>query len=184
MNDSAEQLYERVLVIRCRAGDQNGFTELVACYQPRLRYYLRQIIPESHTIEDILQEVWLDVFRGISGLMEVSAFRGWLYRIARFRALGELRKRKPLNQLMDEADVIDEGDYEASVSAENAEQIHAALQELAAEHCEVLVLRFLEDMSYEEMASVTGCPIGTVRSRIYYAKQALRRVLERMSCHE
>jgi RNA polymerase sigma-70 factor (ECF subfamily) len=64
-------------------------------------------------------------------------------------------------------------------SAEDAQRIHVALGRLAPEQREVLLLRFMEGMSYEEMARVTGCQLGTVRSRLYYAKRALRRLLER-----
>jgi RNA polymerase sigma-70 factor, ECF subfamily len=67
---------------------------------------------------------------------------------------------------------------------DDAESVHAALDELAPEHRDVLVLRFLEDMTYEDIARVTGCPIGTVRSRIHYAKRALRCALERMGGHD
>ena len=63
--------------------------------------------------------------------------------------------------------------------SEDAQMVHAALNQLPTEQREVLLLRFIEDMSYEEIARVTACPVGTVRSRIHYAKHALRRVLER-----
>jgi RNA polymerase sigma-70 factor (ECF subfamily) len=69
-------------------------------------------------------------------------------------------------------------------SAEDAARVHRALDELEPEHREALVLRFLEEMSYEDMARVTGCPLGTVRSRLHYAKRALRRALERINLHE
>ena len=64
------------------------------------------------------------------------------------------------------------------------ERIHAALDELAPEHREVLVLRYVEDMTYEEIARVVGCEVGTVRSRLHYAKRALRGVLERTNVHD
>jgi RNA polymerase sigma-70 factor (ECF subfamily) len=63
-------------------------------------------------------------------------------------------------------------------TAEDAARVHAALDTLAPEHREVVVLRFIEDMSYDEIAKVAGCPVGTVRSRLHHAKRALRRVLE------
>ena len=78
------------------------------------------------------------------------------------------------------ADESDDEDY----STADADRVHAALKELAPEHREVLVLRFLEEMSYEDVAQVVACPLGTIRSRIHYAKRALRRVLERMNQHE
>jgi RNA polymerase sigma-70 factor, ECF subfamily len=182
MTDVADELYERVLVIRCRAGDEAAFAELVERYQPRLRYFVRQMLRQPQLDDDVLQDVWLNVFRGVPRLADVSAFRAWIYRIAHDRACYEHRRRKPFHQTLQEVDLVDEGINEAIFSADNAEYIHAALEELETAYREVLVLRFLEDMSYEDVALVIGCPVGTVRSRIHYAKRALRRALERMNC--
>jgi RNA polymerase sigma-70 factor (ECF subfamily) len=79
------------------------FSELVERYQPRLRYYLRKMLTEVHGVEDALQDVWLDAFRAVSRLANVGAFRAWLYRIARDRALRELRKRSPPHKPLEEA---------------------------------------------------------------------------------
>ena len=179
MTDTADRLYESILVLRCQAGDEAAFGEIVERYQPRLRYYLHKMLHEGHTAEDVLQEVWLDVFRALSRLADVGAFRAWLYRIARDRALRELRKRRPIVQPLEEVDMVDEGAEEANFDAEDVARINAGLDKLAAEHREVLALRYVEDMSYEEIARVVGCQIGTVRSRLHYAKRALRAVLER-----
>ena len=173
MSDT-EQLYERMLLLRCRTGDETAFAELIAAYQPRLRYYLRQMLREPESAEDILQEVWLDVFRALPRLQNIAAFPAWIYEIARCRALREGRKQSISPQPLDTEVVIDEQIDESNLSAENAEYIHAALQRIAADHREVLILRFLEQMSYEEIAKVTGCPPGTVASRIHHAKRALR----------
>jgi len=184
MTDTADRLYERVLVLRCQAGDEAGFAELVERYQPRLRYFLRKMLGEVHGAEDVLQEVWLDVFRAVARLVDVGAFRAWLYRIARDRALRELRKRRPAHQPLDQDDLSDSAVEEAQFAAEDVERIHLALDELAPEPREVLVLRYVENMTYEEIAEVQACQIGTVRSRLHYAKRALRRVIERMNVHD
>ena len=184
MTDTTDRLYEHLLVVRCQTGDEVAFTELVECYQPRLRYYLRKMLHDLQGAEDALQEVWLDVFRGVSRLSEIGAFRAWLYRIARDRALRELRKRHRLWQPLNEVEPVDGRAEPADFTAEDVTCIHTALDELAAEHREVLVLRYLEDMTYEEIARVVGCRVGTVRSRLHYAKRALRGVLERMNLHD
>jgi RNA polymerase sigma-70 factor (ECF subfamily) len=184
MIDSTDQLYERVLVLRCQAGDEAAFAELVERYQPRLRYYLHKMLRDVQGAEDALQDVWLDVFRAVSRLADLGAFRAWLYRIARDRAFRELRKHRPPCQPIGEVDPIDDRSAETPFTAEDVECIHAALDELAAEHREVLVLRYLEAMTYEEIARVVGCQVGTVRSRLHYAKHALRGVLERMNVHD
>jgi RNA polymerase sigma-70 factor (ECF subfamily) len=118
-------------------------------------------------------------------LLDPGAFNTWLYRIARNRACVVLRRRQPSSLPMEDAEqVTDPSAEELSFSPEDGQRIHAALDEIALEHREVLVLRFLEDMTYEDIAAVTGCQIGTVKSRLYYAKRALRRILERAMIHE
>jgi RNA polymerase sigma-70 factor (ECF subfamily) len=177
MNDAADRLYERILVLRCQARDEAAFEELVARYTPRLRYYLRRMLGRVQPAEDALQEVWLDTFRGLPGLIEPGAFAAWIYRLARDRAFRELRRRR--NHLpLEEADVVAEAPAEDDFSKEDVERIHHALDDLLPEHREVLVLRFIEDMTYEQIAGIVGCQLGTVRSRLHYAKRALRLILE------
>jgi len=175
MTHPAERIYERLLVVRAQAGDPVAFAELVERFSPRLRYFLRKLIGGDGA-EDALQDVWLDVFRQLSRLNDPQALVAWLYRIARDRAFGRLRKSRRAEPL-DEASAIDDAADEGEFSAEDAARIHAALDRLPPEQREVLVLRFLEDLSYEQIASVVGCQLGTVRSRIHYGKQALRRLL-------
>jgi len=178
MTDSADRLAERVLVLRCQAGDGAAFEQLVVRFSPRLRYFLRRILGAADRIDDVLQDVWLQVFRGLPGLADAGAFRTWVYRIARDRAYREFRRRSPPVQLREDADLALEPDGRDEFPAESIEQVHVALERLIREHREVLVLRFLEGMSYEEIARVTGCPVGTVRSRIHYAKLALHSALK------
>src|SRR5262245_31711949 len=183
MTDTTDRLYETVLVLRCQAGDEAAFVELVERYQPRLRYYLRKMLRDVQGAEDALQDVWLDVFRAVARLADAGAFRAWLYRIARDRALREHRKRRPPPRPLQEVDAPDGRAEEPPFTAEDVERIHAALEEVSAEHREVLVLRFVEGMTYEEIARVVGCQVGTVRSRLHYAKRVLRGVLERADLH-
>ena len=179
MTDRLERLYEQVLVVRRQAGDEAAFAELVERYAPRLRYYLRRML-DAGDPDDVMQDVWLDVFRGLPRLNDAAAFPAWLYRLARDRVLRTIRRRPRTQPLLD-LDVPDEADE--PFSAEDAARIHEALAELPPEQREVLVLRFLEEMSYDDVARVIDCPVGTVRSRLYYAKQALRRILERRDDH-
>jgi RNA polymerase sigma-70 factor (ECF subfamily) len=183
MSDSTLRIYRSVLVVRCQAGDRAAFEELVELYQPRLHYFLASMAGDPHVADDLAQEVWFEVFRGVARLAAPGAFPAWLYQIARRRALRELRKkRQPLSSLegMDLASDGEDDDF----SAEDAQCVQAALGRLAPEHREVLLLRFFEGMSYEDIACVTARQLGTVRSRLHYAKRALRRVLERVHQHE
>jgi RNA polymerase sigma-70 factor (ECF subfamily) len=180
MTDQADLIYERLLVVRAQAGDDAAFAELVERFSPRLRYFLRKLLPSAHDAEDALQDVWLDVLRALERLSDPQVLVAWLYRIARDRAFARLRKAKPHEQLRDEGTVADTTtDDDRDFSPEDAERIHAALDTLPPEQREVLVLRFLEDMTYEQIATVTNSNIGTIRSRLHYAKRALRYVLEK-----
>ena len=83
MSDPADRIYERLLVLRCQAGDGTAFGELVERYGPRLRYFLRKMLRDAGAAEDALQEVWLDVYRAMPRLADPGAFPAWLYRVAR-----------------------------------------------------------------------------------------------------
>jgi RNA polymerase sigma-70 factor (ECF subfamily) len=178
--NNLERAYELTLVVRSQIGDEAAFEELLRKYSPRLRFYVSKMLHERHeSTDDLLQEIWLSVYRALPKLNDVAAFRAWLFRIARDRVCREFRRARvdlhSLHELQVEEIAIDlEKD-----DAVDAEAVRLKLDGLSAEHREALVLRFIEDMSYEEIARVTGHTLGTVRSRIHYAKGALRRAFEK-----
>jgi len=133
---------------------------------------------QTDSADDLLQETWIDVYRNINRLERPDAFKAWLYRIARDKAYRELRGRParaaPLDESLQDSIAI----QKESFTAEEAEDVRAALDQLPAEQRDVLLLRFMEEMSYEQIAEVVACPVGTVRSRIHYAKLALRAKLQ------
>jgi RNA polymerase sigma-70 factor (ECF subfamily) len=185
MTDREERIYEQLLVVRCQTGDETAFARLVERYGPRLRYYIQKAFGRVDGADDAVQDVWFAVFRNVRHLADPGAFKTWLYRIAQRRAQCVLRQRRPSFRSIEEAEEpSDAGALDADFSPEDGQRIHRALDELTPEHREVLVLRFLENMTYEDIAAVTGCQIGTVKSRLCYAKRALRRVLERELIHE
>lgn len=177
MSNEVERLYERLLVVRCQAGDEDAFRELIDRYGPRLRYFLRQRVPRGDRVDDLLQEVWINVFRQLPRLHDVEAFPAWIYRIARGATQLESRRNGRRPPHATGVDDVAAPDDTGGLTPEDAAQIHAALDRLPPEQREVLVLRFLEEMSYDEISQVVGCPAGTVRSRIHYAKRALHHLL-------
>jgi RNA polymerase sigma-70 factor (ECF subfamily) len=181
MSHEVDQLYERMLVMRCQLGDEDAFRELVDRYSPRLRYFLRKRAADR--ADDLLQEVWLDVLRQLPRLNDVGAFTAWIYQIARGKALLDLRKNGRMPQASEDLESVVSAD-EPEFSAEDAERVHAGLDRLNDEQREVLLLRFLEDLSYEQIGRVIGCPVGTVRSRLHYAKRALARLLAEDDKHQ
>jgi RNA polymerase sigma-70 factor (ECF subfamily) len=176
--DAIESAKLRVLVVKCQMGERAALEALFLRYNPALTYYLRRLL-DRDDVADVLQEVWLRVIRRLRTLRSPEAFTVWLYRIARSKALDQLSQRKPPEQF-DEAP--DGGDFpdeeEPEFSAEDGAPVHAALGRLPAAQRDALTLRFLEGLSYEQIAEVTHCTVGTVRSRLHYAKAAMRQLLE------
>jgi RNA polymerase sigma-70 factor (ECF subfamily) len=171
---------ERMLVVRAQARDPTAFRELVTRYERRLVYYLRRMLGDETGAYDVLQDVWLLVFKRLASLEAPEAFRVWLYKIAHDVAVGHLRRRSRQPQaLADEEALPEEPDaWNEFEALENAELVHRTLEQLSAPHREVLTLRFLEAMEVAEIAEATGCGIGTVKSRLHYAKRALRQQIE------
>jgi RNA polymerase sigma-70 factor, ECF subfamily len=181
MDDLADDVYRRLLVLRCQVGDRGAFQELVRQCQPRISRYLHKLLPGETSVDDLIQEVWLDVLRSIGRLNDPAAFLPWLYRIAHNRAFEMLRRRqrRPATAI-EELDAIETTTDESDFTFEDRQAVHAAIDQLTPEHREVLLLRFMEDLSYEEIAKVTGTQLGTIRSRLHHAKRALRRILEKV----
>ena len=176
-----EHLLEQLWILRCQTGDDAAFELLVERYQGPLRYYIRRLIGDSHAAEDVLQNVWMTVIRELPKLRDRRSFAVWVYRIARSKAFRQLKRKGhlpiPTEDMEVEADAKEEGHF----SPEEAAVVHQCLGNLPFQHREVLMLRFFEQMSYEQIAGVVGCRVGTVRSRLHYAKHALRREIEEKS---
>lgn len=173
-------IHERLLVVQSQARDPAAFRELVARYEGRLVYYIRRMTGDSTDSYDVMQEVWILVFRRLSTLQAPEAFRVWLYRIAHDVAVSYLRRRRklptPMSEEVDFSQEVEEWDEMQAL--DNAELVHRTLEQLSPAHREVLTLRFLEELELTEIAEVVGCEIGTVKSRLHYAKRSLREQIE------
>jgi RNA polymerase sigma-70 factor (ECF subfamily) len=176
--NKAAKLREQVLLLRCQIGDMDAFAALIEHYQRPLRYFINRLLDNSELTEDIFQDTWLAVISRIQCLKEIDAFPAWLYRIARNKVYQRLRTRRNVSKL--DENIPAENHAEDDVfSIEDAAKVHKCLKELPPEYREVLMLRFLERMSYQQIAQVLNCRLGTVRSRLYYAKIALKKELEK-----
>jgi RNA polymerase sigma-70 factor, ECF subfamily len=180
VSDQTQQLYEQMIVMRSQIGDEAAFQELLMLYGPRLLRFtqkMMQSVPQS--VEDVTQEIWLAIYKGLPGLLDVAKFRPWAFRIARDRIYREYRRRKLVLEPLEEGHLERLPETVESDSVLDVEELHRGLGAISPQHREVLVLCFFEELSYEEIAGVTGSTLGTVRSRIHYAKRALRNALER-----
>ncbi|MHC4688789.1 MAG: RNA polymerase sigma factor [Planctomycetota bacterium] len=155
--------------------------ELFEIYQPRLKYYVRRLDTGDNNSDDILQDIWLTVFKKIHKLKEARSFTVWLYRIARNKVYDGFRRKERFVKLSkDEMVPVSDSD-EPVFEPDDAEKLLRALNTLKTYHREVLTLYFIEQMSYQSIADVIDCSVGTVRSRLFYAKQSLRQEMERQN---
>jgi RNA polymerase sigma-70 factor (ECF subfamily) len=176
MENQDRTLYEW-LALRCQSGEAGAFEDLVAAMERPLLYYAASLTGNQDSGLDVLQEVWIKAFRGIGKLKDPGALRSWLYSITHGIAVDRIRKNYSREQAEKvQLEAFQEAE-EPSFADEDAAAIHQALSEIGIKHREVLVLHFLEDLSVAEIAEVVGCSEGTVKSRIFYAKRAMKEVL-------
>lgn len=169
--DPTDHADRRDLVLRAQWRDPAAIEQLFLRHNRTLGYYLARMTGKRD-VADMQQEIWLTVLRQLRRLREPEAFVAWLYTIARRVAF---KRRPPLMAApLDESLVGELADDDAEFTADDAQAVHEELANLSEPHREVIVLRFMEGMSYEEIARVTDSSVGTVRSRLHYAKAAMR----------
>lgn len=174
-----EHIRTQWLIVRHLQGEPKAFEQIVALWERRLFYYLRRLLRAEEDAWDVLQEVWLQVFRRLPELRDSAAFPAWLYRIGHHQAVSLLRKQRKLEVAMDGDGCLEVQDSaELNFTASDAEEVHAALARLPQAQREVLTLFFLEGFSISDIAEIVEAPEGTVKSRMHYGKQALRKEME------
>jgi RNA polymerase sigma-70 factor, ECF subfamily len=180
MERTLRQIRDEHLALRCQSGEPAAFEELVRVMERPLLYFARTLVGDDETALDVLQAVWLSAFKGIRRLENPRALRPWLYRVTHGKAVdrvrGDISRAEAERRRAEEnGEVLDED--EPAFDGEDARALHSAIARLDRAHREVIVLHFLEDLSVAEVAEVVGCPPGTVKSRIYHAKRALKEAL-------
>ena len=177
MNRSPRQL--RSLLQRCQGGDEEALEELIRTWERRLFYYVRRLVDCEADAWDVLQQTWTRVVKSIARVRDLNKFAPWLYRTARNAALSHRKSVLAKEQWVDrDASVNELAGVDILEQDWTAEDVHLGLERLSAHHREVLTLFFLQDLSIDEIAEVLGVPDGTVKSRLYYAKKALRHEFE------
>jgi RNA polymerase sigma-70 factor (ECF subfamily) len=165
---AAERLQERHWVAQCRAGDTSALTQLIARHRNRLVRTAGHLLRDRHEAEDVSQEAFLKAFRELHKLRDDRAFSGFLYRICVRLCMDRLRLKRA------EVAEIDSVQQHNGGQVENRVVIEKLLDCLPADLRTTLVLREIEQLSYEEVASVMGVPVGTVRSRLHTARERFR----------
>ncbi|MTV52493.1 RNA polymerase sigma factor RpoE [Pseudoduganella buxea] len=177
---------DQLLVERVQAGERQAFDLLVSKYQRRLMRLVSRIVHDSAEAEDVVQESFIKAFRALRFFRGDSAFYTWLYRIGINTAKNYLvtqRRRAPTSTDTDAegAEAYDEGEGLRDIntpesmlaSKQIAETVNAAMEALPADLRTAIILREIEGLSYEEISDIMTCPIGTVRSRIFRAREVI-----------
>ena len=177
---------DQQLVERAQRGDKHAYELLVAKYQRRLARLISRFVRDASEVEDVTQEAFIKAYRALPTFRGESAFYTWLYRIGINTAknyLLALKRRAPTSTQfdVDEAEGFEDAGLLQEVSTpENelmskqvVEVVNSSLQQLPDDLRTALTLREIEGLSYEEIADVMDCPIGTVRSRIFRAREAI-----------
>lgn len=187
----ADREIDQQLVERAQKGDKRAFGLLVEKYQRRLARLLSRFVRDPAEVEDVTQEAFIKAYRALPNFRGDSAFYTWLYRIGINTAKNHLmatRRRAPTSTDVDadEAEGMDEGEQLRDINTpeslmltrEIGDTVNATIQSLPEELRTAIQLREIEGMSYEDIAQIMNCPIGTVRSRIFRAREAIAEELK------
>ncbi|HXV28533.1 MAG TPA: sigma-70 family RNA polymerase sigma factor [bacterium] len=178
------------LVRQAKTGDKSAFGKLVDRYYEMVYAVAFGVLHHREAAKDAAQEVFLKAYRELIRFEGKSKFKTWLYRVAVNTALDEVRKRKPV-QSLDATDKASEEDVPPVIIPDRApgprdraaqrelrQLLDEAIEQLSPDHRAVLVLREWQELSYEEIAETLGIEMGTVMSRIHYARKRLGEILE------
>jgi RNA polymerase sigma-70 factor (ECF subfamily) len=181
---------DQELVRRVQAGDQTAFNLLVLKYQHRVLKLVGRFVNDPTEAEDVAQEAFLKAYRALASFRGDSAFYTWLYRIAINTAKNALvsQRRRPVDF---DLDLQDPDQFERQAKLKEADTpegvlltdeirrvVEEAMEQLPDDLRTAIVLRELEGLSYEEIAEAMDCPVGTVRSRIFRAREAIDKKLK------
>ncbi len=182
----SEREIDQALVVRAQGGEQAAFDQLVAKYQRKLGRLLSRFIRDPAEVEDVSQEAFIKAYRALPTFRGESAFYTWLYRIGINTAKNYLvsqGRRAPTSTQFDsdEAENFEDAGQLRDIntpeslllSKQIGQTVNGAIDALPDELRTAIVLREIEGLSYEEIASMMDCPIGTVRSRIFRAREAV-----------
>ncbi|TDF39771.1 RNA polymerase sigma factor RpoE [Alteromonadaceae bacterium M269] len=186
----SEQLTDQQIVEKVQRGDKNAFNLLVVKYQHKVAHLVSRYVKSTGDIADVSQEAFIKAYRALPNFRGESAFYTWLYRIAVNSAKNYLvaqGRKPPANDVdADEADYYDGSDAlkegnspERSLMSDQMEKLlFEAIEKLPEDLRMAITLRELEGLSYEEIANVMDCPVGTVRSRIFRARESIDKVIQ------
>ncbi len=186
---SLESIHDELLVLRCQNGETKALEQLIESWQPRLWRHAKRLTGRHDVAWDVLQETLLAIVRSLHRLDDPALFRTWAYRIATNKSADWTRKqqrdRKLAEAVANNCDprslhVQEQRDFESTNEPnDDVKRLHDAMRELSGDRQAILAMHYLEDMGMAEISVALDIPAGTVKSRLYHARQQLKELLER-----
>lgn len=177
-----DDIHDELLVLRCQDGNTAALSELVAKWQPRILRHAMRLTANRDAAADVSQAAWLAIIRGIDRLNDPACFRRWAYRIVAFKSADWIRNRQQ-DRTFAGPIAAEPTDCRTMGTAHNGEDeiaaIRLAMMRLTTDHKSILSMFYLEDMPLAEIAEAMSLPLGTIKSRLHYARQALKDTLTR-----
>lgn len=179
MAEQAQQVLTELLVLRAQAGHSDVFSLLVGIWQERLLRHAGRLAGNQDDAHDILQDAWIDIARGLRGLDDPARFGAWAYRIVTRRCALGIRRQARRRQVERDLAFNREADSPTEHVSDNSDEVRSALCKLSVEQQTILELRYVEDFSIVQIAEILSIPAGTVKSRLFSAREQLRDILTR-----
>ncbi|WP_321575647.1 RNA polymerase sigma factor SigW [Paenibacillus guangzhouensis] len=182
---------ETRLALLARKGDQRAFAEIVELYKDKIFHLAYRMLNNRHEAEDVVQDTFLRVYKNLDRYDENQKFSTWIYRIGTNLCIDRLRKRKPTYSLdaeMNDQEGVDGYSILPSddrtpeselLLSETQQLIRQAIESLPAKYKTVMVLRYLQDLSLQEISDVLDMPVTTIKTRVHRGREYLRKKLER-----
>ncbi len=174
---------EKLPVAQAKAGEPEAWDALFRRYQLPLYVYVFELVHDEQTSLDLVQETFIAAARHIANLREEAKFGSWLFGIAHQKCVQSWRKQNHREALREEitetAEEFEDDPSELLIQREQEAEFMNLLNQLPSPQRAVLLLHFVEGFSLEEIAGVTGAQLGTVKSRMHYAKKAMRKLMEK-----
>ena len=181
---------ESAIIAKALAGDQKAYTALVEKHRASVFHVINRIVHNDEIARDLVQETFMKAFSSLASYRSEFRFSTWLYKIAANSSIDHLRKKRikalSLDRPIDTGDGVMEIEVPdnsfnpelALVRKQQRFSIEEAINSLPPKYCEVIVYRHKDDKSYEEIADLLGIPVGTVKARIFRARELLKRKLK------
>lgn len=173
----------RMLLSKVADQDEAAFAGFYQHFETRLYRFIQTKFPDQFEAADILHDVFLDVWKQEDRFKGQSKVSTWLFSIAHYKTIDKLRKKQPeqLDEAMRDQMADDSPDNVSMlISMENGQDVHHCIDTLKPAHRAVMELTFFEELSYKEIALIVDCPENTVKTRMFHAKQAMKKCLTRL----